>query len=262
MSRFLIALLVLQASAGPANTVPVVPVAAPAPSYPFAVGETFDYTGKLGMLSLGTASMSVVKLDTIRGVETFVFRFQLQASTFVFKMDDVMHSWAGTADMVSRRFFQDFDEDGKVRRRYYEIFPDSGFFRERERAEQSPTVAEPLDDAAFFYFIRVTPLEVGKTYNFNRYFRKDKNPVTIEVVKREGCDLPNGEKTNCLVLHPVITADQKGMFSPRADARIWLTDDVRRIPVQIRSKLSFGTVTLKIRQITLPPGHRTSPGGS
>jgi hypothetical protein len=58
----------------------------------------------------------------------------------------------------------------------------------------------------------------------------------------------------CLVLHPVITADRNGMFSPRADARIWLTDDDRRIPVQIRSKLGFGTVTLKIRSMKLAEG--------
>jgi hypothetical protein len=215
------------------------------------VGETFEYTGKLGMLTLGSASMQVVRLDTIRGIETFVFRFQLQASTFVFKMDDVMHSWTGTTDMVSRRFHQDFDEDGKVRRRFYEIFPDSGFFRERERGEQAATVAEPLDDAAFFYFIRTPAMEVGKTYTYQRYFKKDKNPVTIRVVKREECELPGGSKTQCLVLHPVINADRNGMFSPRADARIWLTDDARRIPVQIRSKLGFGTVTLKIKSMKL-----------
>lgn len=252
MTRFLIALALLQTSS------PVLPVAAPAlqpAAYPFGVGENFEYTGKLGMLNLGTASMSVVRLDTIRGVESFVFRFQLQASTFVFKMDDVMHSWAGTADMVSRRFFQDFDEDGKVRRRFYEIFPDSGFYRERERNEQKPTVAEPLDDAAFFYFIRLTPLEVGKTYTFGRYFKKDQNPVTIQVMKRENCDLPDGTKTTCVVLHPTIGADKNGMFAPRADARIWLTDDARRIPIQIRSKLAFGTVTLKIKGMNLATPH-------
>ena len=253
MIRFLVSLAALQSSA------PMPP--SPPPVYPFAVGETFEYTGKLGMLTLGNASMSVVRLDTIRGVETFVFRFQLQASTIVFKMDDVMHSWTGTADMVSRRFHQDFDEDGKVRRRFYEIFPDSGFFRERERGEQAPTPAEPLDDAAFFYFIRTPSMEVGKTYTFPRYFKKDKNPVTIRVVKREGCELPDGVKTQCLVLHPVINADRNGMFAPRADARIWLTDDARRIPVQIRSKLGFGTVTLKIRSMKLgtPP---SAPAGS
>jgi hypothetical protein len=236
--------LALQAPQSP------LPTATPAPpAYPFAVGETFEYTGKLGMLTLGNASMSVVRLDTIRGFESFVFRFQLQASTFVFKMDDVMHSWTGTADMVSRRFHQDFDEDGKVRRRFYEIFPDSGFFTERERKEKSPTVAQPLDDAGFFYFIRTVPLELGKTYTFDRYFKKPTNPVTIRVVKREGCELPDGTKLQCLVLHPTIGSDRNGMFSPRADARIWLTDDRRRIPVQIRSKLAFGTVTLKIKSM-------------
>lgn len=258
MTRFLIALALLQAQP---TAPPTPPMVTPPSSYPFGVGETFEYTGKLGMLTLGTASMSVVRLDTIRGVESFVFRFQLQASTFVFKMDDVMHSWAGTGDMVSRRFFQDFDEDGKVRRRFYEIFPDSGFYRERERNEQKPTVAEPLDDAAFFYFIRLTPLEVGKTYTFSRYFKQDQNPVTIQVVKREGCELPDGVKATCVVLHPTITADKNGMFAPRADARIWLTDDARRIPVQIRSKLAFGTVTLKIRQMTMATPH-PSPAGS
>lgn len=245
-------LLVLAMQAPPQAA--ILPPAPSAPLYPFAVGETFEYTGKLGMLNLGQASMSVVRLDTIRDIESFVFRFQLQASTFVFKMDDVMHSWTGTADMVSRRFHQDFDEDGKVRRRFYEIFPDSGFFKERERGEQAATVAQPLDDAAFFYFIRTPPLEVGKTYTFHRYFKKDKNPVTIRVIKRESCELPDGSKLQCLVLHPTIMADRNGMFSPRADARIWLTDDDRRIPVQIRSKLAFGTVTLKIRSMKLPPG--------
>ena len=116
--------------------------------------------------------------------------------------------------------------------------------------EKAPTVAQPLDDAGFFYFIRTTPLELGKTYTFERYFKKATNPVTLRVVKREGCELPDGTKLQCLVLHPVIGSDRNGMFSPRADARIWLTDDARRIPVQIRSKLGFGTVTLKIKSMT------------
>jgi hypothetical protein len=258
MVRALIAFALLQAvPATPGQA----PERAPAPPFPFQVGEAFEYVGKLGMLTLGTASMSVVKLDTIRGNETFVLRFQLTASTFVFKMDDVMHSWARTSDMVSLRFYQEFDEDGKLRRRYYDIFPDSGFYRERERKEQKPTVTEPLDDAAFFYYIRTTPLEVGKTYSINRYFQQDKNPVTIEVVKREKCELPDNQETTCLVLHPVINADKNGMFAPRADARIWLTDDARRIPVQIRSKLGFGTVTLKIKSMKLP-GQPATPGSA
>jgi hypothetical protein len=97
---------------------------------------------------------------------------------------------------------------------------------------------------------------VGKTYSYDRYFRKEKNPVTIEVTKREKMELPDGREVDCLVLHPVI--DTKGMFSKRSDTQIWLTDDARRLPVQIRSKFPFGTITLRMKEMVLPP--TTAPG--
>jgi hypothetical protein len=69
------------------------------------------------------------------------------------------------------------------------------------------------------------------------------------VTKREKMDLPDGSEVNCLVLHPVI--DTPGMFSKRSDTRIWLTDDRRRIPVQIRTKFPFGTITLRLKEMVL-----------
>ena len=222
----------------------------PVPHYPWAVGETLTYSAKLGMLSLGSGTLEVAGLDTVRGAESFRFRFRLQGRTVFYSLDDVLESYTGTRDMVSRRFVQDFVENDKPSHRLFEIFPDSGFYREHGKdtvVRAAP--AAPLDDAAFFYFIRVTPLEVGKKYTYDRHFRKDKNPVTIEVVKREKMELPDGREVPCLVLHPVI--DTKGMFSKRSDTRLWLTDDERRLPVQIRSKFPFGTITLRLKDMVL-----------
>jgi uncharacterized protein DUF3108 len=241
-----LAFLVIQAaSPGPAADPP-----APAAAYPFAVGEKLSYSAKLGMLTLGSGTLEVASVDTVRGVETFRFRFRLLGKTMFYSLDDVLESWVGVSDLTSRRFVQDFVENDKPMKRQYEIYPDSGFFRERGRNDTSPTPAEPLDDAAFFYFVRLTPLEVGKKYTYDRYFRKDKNPVTIQVVKREKMDLPDGSKVQCLVLHPTI--DTKGLFSKRSETLIWLTDDTRRLPVQIRSKFPFGTITLRLKNMVLP----------
>lgn len=71
------------------------------------------------------------------------------------------------------------------------------------------------------------------------------------MIKREKMELPDGSEVQCLVLHPVI--DTKGLFSKRSETRIWLTDDARRLPVQIRSKFPFGTITLALKDMTLPP---------
>jgi hypothetical protein len=228
-------------------------------AYPFAVGETLTYSAKLGMLTLGSGTLQVAGIDSVRGVETFRLRFRLQGKTVFYSLDDVLESWVATDDFSSRRFVQNFVENDKEKQRTFEIFPDSGFYREQGRDTTFLSPSEPLDDAAFFYFVRITPLEVGKTYVFDRYFRKEKNPVTIEVVKREKMKLPDGSEVQCLVLHPVI--DTKGMFSKRSDTRIWLTDDERRLPVQIRSKFPFGTITLRLKEMVMPGGAASTSGG-
>ena len=69
----------------------------------------------------------------------------------------------------------------------------------------------------------------------------------VNVLKRETLELPDGSKTPCLVLNPIV--GEKGIFGKTADARLWITDDARRIPVQIRSRFSFGDVTLKLKSI-------------
>ncbi|HEY8256095.1 MAG TPA: DUF3108 domain-containing protein [Gemmatimonadales bacterium] len=240
MKSLALALLALQGGSVPKDTT----------SYPFVVGEKLTYTAKLGMLTLGSGTLEVAALDTVRSEETFRFKFRLVGKTVFYSLDDVLESWVGTRDFVSRRFVQDFVENNKPKHRTFEIHPDSGFFREAGKDTTEPTPATALDDAAFFYFVRITPLEVGKKYVYPRYFRKDKNPVTIEVTKKEKLELPDGNDVDCLVLHPII--DTKGMFSKRSDTRIWLTDDQRRLPVQIRTKFPFGTITLRLKEMVLP----------
>ncbi|HTS87684.1 MAG TPA: DUF3108 domain-containing protein [Gemmatimonadales bacterium] len=238
-------MVVLAAAAG---TLPGLHGQTAHPDYPFHVGERFQYAAKLGILRLGTAWMSVNGIDTVRGAPSFIFEFGLEASAPFYKATNVMQSWTGIDDLISRRFRQDLVENGKKRPRYYEIYPDSQSYVQLQRPGTSkPSVGDPLDDAAFFYFIRTIPIDVGKTYTYNRYFKRELNPVTIKVVKRESMEMPDGKDVNCLVLNPVV--GEEGVFAPRADAMLWLTDDARRIPVQIRSKLPFGTVTLRLEKI-------------
>lgn len=221
----------------------------PEAAYPFHVGERFEFSAKLGMLKLGEASMRVVGIDTVRGEPTFRFRFHLAGGNFLFRIDNVLESWTSVSGFRSLRFRNDNTENNRNRLREYEIYPDSGFYRQKGREQPEPTPEQPLDDAAILYWVRTTPLEVGQTYRFHKYFRMDKNPLVVKVLKRETMDLPDGTRVECLVLNPII--DDRGMFADRADARLWITDDARRIPVQIRSRYPFGTVTLRLEKMAL-----------
>src|SRR5690606_20618242 len=118
-----------------------------------------------------------------------------------------LKSTTGISDFASRRFEKVVEENahkpsGRTYRNSFEIFPDSGFYRHNQKPERHATPTAPLDDVAFFYWIRTVPLEVGRTYRYNNYFRTDVNPVEIKVEKREKKKLPDGREVQTLLLRP------------------------------------------------------------
>lgn len=240
-------------AAGPVLAQDSVPTATPdsARVWPFGVGERFTYQVKLGIFSVGRATMSVLAVDTVRGHESFVFRFTLNGRALFFTLDDTLTSWTGMRDFHSYHFLQVNNEDGRNRTREYIIYPESVSYRRVGRVPDTTSVSvpAPLDDVSFFYWVRTLPLEVGQTYTWDRYFRPDRNPVRIRVLKRQNCELPGDVKRKCLLIQPSIRA--KGMLGESSDARILMTDDAERITVEVRSNFSFGTLVLKLREVRM-----------
>ena len=221
---------------------PLAPVAVP-----FPVGERLVYGARYGPFSVGTATMQVAGIDTIRGVEAVHFVFLIDGGALWYHIHQNLESWVGRHDFRSRRFLNQTEEKGRSWERKFEIYPDSGFYREAGRDTTVPTVADPLDDAAFLYWIRTVPLEIGKRYEFRRYFRPERNPVIVEVLKRERVGVA-GKKWDAIVVRPRIP-NGGGIFAEKADARMWLSDDSLRIMLALQSKFSFGQVTLKLKEI-------------
>ena len=230
---------------------PAVPDTARA-AVPFVVGERLVYAAHLGVFSVGEATMEVVGLDTVRGAETVHLRFHIEGGALWYHLDQTLESWVGRADFRSRRFSNRTEEKGKRWQREFDIFPDSGFYREAGRDSTHPTVADPLDDAAFLYWIRTVPLKVGERYEFRRYFRVERNPVIVEVLGRDRVKVA-GHKWDAIVLRPTIP-NGGGIFAEKAEARLWLSDDRDRIVLGIQSKFSFGHMTLKLKEYSVP-GH-------
>lgn len=219
---------------------------------PFPVGETLIYDVRFGLLTLGEGVMHVAGLDTVRGDSLLHVIFRLRGGGFFYRLDDRSDSWFDPTRLVSARFIQDFHEGDRDRYTAYEIFADSGYYLESGVDSVRPTVAEPLDDAAFFYFVRTVDLEVGQRYEFQRYFRPDRNPVVLEVLRRETLNLPAGTFST-LVLRPTIRG--RGILAESQEPLMWITDDDRRLVVQLKSKFaSIATITMRLREITdVPP---------
>lgn len=213
----------------------------------FPVGETLVYDAKFGLLTLGEGVMHIAGIDTVRTTPALHVVFRLRGGSFFYRLDDRMDSWIGVEDFASRRFVQDFNEGGSKRYTAYEIYPDSGTYQEVGVDSVLPTSADPLDDMAFFYFVRTVELKDGERYEFERYFRPDRNPVVLEVLGRDTLDVPAGRIPTVRV-RPVIQG--RGILEEAKEPQMWLSDDERRIVVQLKVTFaSIATITLRLREI-------------
>ena len=247
-----------ESTTAPSTTAaPSPPVAAPAPApppgpsalelalarLPFENTERLEYQVKYGFLGVGSAVLEVLGLDAVRGTPAIHVTFSVKGGVRVYRVNDRYESWFDPTTYSTLRAVQDIDEGSYDRERKFEFFPDRKMFKENDKPE-APTVADPLDEASFLFFLRSIPLEVGQTYEFARYYRQDKNPVRVVVVRKEPVRVPAGQ-FNTVVVRPVIKTT--GIFGEGGRAEMWFTDDSTRTLVQLKSHLKFGSLNLYLR---------------
>lgn len=229
----------------------------PAPSVarrvPFAPGERMTYLAKYGPTHVGRGSMEIVGIEDVRGRPAVHSRFMLRGGWLWFRAHYLLESWVDRATFSSLRFSQDSDDDPSERDRVYEIFPERRTYRVNN-GDERPSVEDPLDEGALLYYVRTMDLEVGKTYTLNRYFRPDRNPVIVKVLRRETVKVPAGEY-QAIVIQPIIKS--RGIFSEGGQAQIWLSDDRDRVMVQMRVRLKVGNISLQL--LSHDPGTTPSP---
>ncbi|HXY18544.1 MAG TPA: DUF3108 domain-containing protein [Gemmatimonadales bacterium] len=215
----------------------------PAP-LPFTTGERLEYEVKFGIFRVGRATMQVLGVDTIRGTPAYHVAFVIRGrAAFFYSMTDTLESWFSVADLTSLRFVQNNNENGSRYYHTYEIHADSGYFIQ-DGKDSLPTTARPLDDASFFYFARTVPLQVGQTYSYDRYFKPDRNPVTLTVLSADSVDTPAG-RFAAIAVRPVFKS--RGLFAEGGQAVVYLSADSTRIPLVIKSHLSLGSLSLALR---------------
>ena len=241
----------------PSRSEAIATTAADAREVPFGVGEKSTFEVRFGGLRVGSGSLSVVARETLRGREAWHTTFNVQGGVPFYRVDDVYESWIDAVTLNSLAFKRQIEEGTRERAQHYEIMPDKGTYIERTRQKTTvkKTVDDPLDEGAFLYFIRTIPLEVGTTYDFHRYFIPDRNPVRIRVLRKERVTVPAGTY-DAIVIQPVIKT--RGIFSEKGQAEVWLTDDSSRILLQVKSKLSFGSLNLYLKSYTPPTNQSTT----
>ena len=225
--------------------------AAQAASLPFKVGEKLTYRVSVSRMgTVGRGSMWIEGPVDIRGVSTWLLRFDFSAGFGLMKAADRTSSWLDPVRMAAQRFIKSERHVLSKREERVEIFAsDRRWAGSNGESGVSPT-DEPLDELSFMYFIRTLPLPADTTYSFSRHFDPARSPTTIKVVRREVITTPGGRFATVLVEMRVRDSRR---YKGEGVIRINLSDDAMRIPVRIESAMPvIGTAVMTLESFNNP----------
>jgi hypothetical protein len=101
------------------------------------------------------------------------------------------------------------------------------------------------DALSSFYYTRTQALPLGGSVVFHYHSSRKSQPLQVKVLGRERIQTPAGT-FNCVAVEPVLKAG--GIFKSSGRLVIWLTDDRRRIPVLMKSKVIIGSISVVLQE--------------
>jgi hypothetical protein len=212
----------------------------------FHAGEDLFYSASFShFIHIGWGEMHLVGADTVRGMHAWKATLALHGGPPLLRVNELYSSWFDSSTFTSLRFAQLLSEPRYHADKDYQIFPDQRVYRTRDNRER-PSVANPMDDVSLVYFVRTLPLVPGQCYELHRYYEPNANPVVVQVVRRERITVPAGT-FDAVVLHPEIKT--AGIFAKGGNAELWFSDDSARVLLQLKTKLSFGSISLYLTRI-------------
>ncbi len=236
-----------------ASTAPIAFAWRSEPQTAFAPGETIRYVIKYGILPSGVATLQVHSTETVRGRTAYYLLSEARTNKTIdafFKVRDKNESWMDTQSLASLRFRQSMREGKYMREVETEYDHPARRYTYRKRRKGKETVVEgPIppfvqDVLSSLYFIRTRPLVVGQTYTLDANSGAVNWPLRVHVLRKEKIRVPAGV-FQCLRLDPILAGE--GIFQAKGKLLVWVTDDERRVPVLLRSKVAVGAFDAEMR---------------
>lgn len=103
-----------------------------------------------------------------------------------------------------------------------------------------------MDVLSGFFLLRTFSMDTNKSL-FIDIFDSDKFAnVEIKILKEETVETSSGKEINALLIKPELATE--GLFKRKGDIFIWLSNDERKLPLKIETKVSVGKIRAELKE--------------
>ncbi|MCU0606259.1 MAG: DUF3108 domain-containing protein [Candidatus Edwardsbacteria bacterium] len=163
-----------------------------------------------------------------------------------YRVHDRAESFVQTGSLVSL-FFQKKIQEGGYRHEESVVFDHEQNKARYSTGQVIEMVPGSRDVLLSLFYARLFPLEIGRSLYIDNHTDKKNYPLEVRVLRRETLKTVLG-KVPCVVIEPMLRTP--GLFENKGRLTIWVTDDQRRVPVLMKSKILIGSVNAVLKEYT------------
>ncbi|HLT24562.1 MAG TPA: DUF3108 domain-containing protein [Ignavibacteria bacterium] len=223
----------------------------------FTAGEKLNFEINYGFITAGSAVMEISpSYQTMNGREVYDISVRIKSSSsfeWVYKVEDLYKCYLDRQGLFPWRFEQHIRE-GNFKKDFEAIFDHENGKVKAYTGETEPKKFEgeydiPMyvhDILSAFYFARTldySGMSSGQTVQLQNFYNDKVHPLNVKYHGRETVDVPAGE-FKCIKIEPMVV--EGGLFKSEGNLIVWLTDDERKMPVMVKTKVLVGSMDVEL----------------
>jgi hypothetical protein len=223
------------------------------PNLPFAPGEELNFAVKYGMVRAGDAKLAVVPGKTAGNYRLLSTAKSSRFFDTFFPVDDrIISEWSPALGAPVE--FEKRSREGKYKRdEKLQFDQEHGLaLYPNGKREKMPPMSQDVLSA--FYVMRAHKLVPGSSFEIPNHADGKNYQLVVKVHRRETVDVEAGH-FSCLVVEPMLQT--AGIFKQEGQLLIWVTDDARHMPVQMKGKVAVGSIVAVLESFRMgqPPSN-------
>ena len=215
----------------------------------FGAGEYLKFDINYGFVSAGEAIMRISDTVYHSTRKCLKIDFMVNSKPFfdmVYKVRDRYQTILDVEGLFPWRFEQHIREGGYTRDFTADFDQLLHVARTSEGEYRVPPYVQDIMSA--FYFARTidyTNFAVGQKVHLQNFYKDSTYELDVRFKGRQEIEVEAGT-FKCVVVEPL--AREGGLFKSDGRVYVWLTDDERKMPVRVSSKIAIGSVDSDLKE--------------
>ncbi len=215
----------------------------------FAVGEHLKYDVSWSFITAGLAEFSIPAIDTVQGRECYRVVFTVVSTptfAFFYKVDDRYETLIDRNGIFPWHFSQRLRE-GKYKYDYAADFDqlNNVAVTKNGRFPIPPYVHDVVSALFYTRTLEFSKCRPGEKIHLQNFYKDSTYQLAVKFLGHQQVSVDAGT-FNCVVIEPLIM--EGGLFKSEGRIIIWLTNDDRRIPVKVSTKVVVGSIDAELRE--------------